>query len=56
MEARHEVARYTAGVLQATIARQPPPPVPSDLDDSLAERLRMVREEIVDLVETYRSF
>jgi hypothetical protein len=56
MEARHEVARYTAATLQALIAEQPPPPPPTGLDPTMEERLLSVREEIVDLVETYRFY
>jgi hypothetical protein len=56
VERRFEVAEYTAAILHASIEGHDVPEVPAGLPPSLSERLGFVRDEIVDLVETYRSW
>ena len=51
--ARLEVARYSAALLRDLCAYRPPPPMPPGLPDDLAQRLRVVRDELIDLVHTY---
>jgi hypothetical protein len=49
---RFEVTRYTAAVLRAASAGEPVPTAPGGLEPSLEERLRYIRDEVVDLVES----
>lgn len=50
MRPRHEVARHTAAVLRALIERRELPDVPGDLEPSLDQRVRYVRDEMIDLL------
>ncbi len=52
---RLEVARFTAAVLRNLGAGRPAPALPADVDESVAPRLEMVRNELITLVETYRD-
>lgn len=54
--ARFETARFSATVLREVCAGRPAPPLPEGLDPELTGKLRMVREELIDLVETYAAF
>lgn len=51
--ARLEVARHTAALLRALCDGLPAPPMPTGLPDELTQRLRTVRDEVIDLVSTY---
>lgn len=53
MSARHQVARYSAQVLQALAAGQEAPEFPTGIDDDLAPRLGAAREEITAAVGSY---
>lgn len=55
VEARLVVARYTAALLRSLIERTPQPALPTGLEARMEERLLLVRREVVDLVERYRS-
>jgi hypothetical protein len=55
MEPRLATARYTAAVLRNLIERAPLPEMPSGLDRVMEQRLLLVRDEIIDLVERYRA-
>jgi hypothetical protein len=55
MVPRVVVARYTAALLRSLIERAPHPELPSGLDPVMAGRLALVRREVIDLVERYRS-
>jgi hypothetical protein len=50
---RLEVAEFSAAVLTAAVAGAPAPDVPSGLDAETAERLAMVRREILALVDAH---
>jgi len=51
---RLEVARYTGAVLRTLVEGHPAPPVPTEVDATLAPRLESVRDALVTLVDTYR--
>ncbi len=51
--ARHEVARFTAGVLVELLAGRPAPEVPDQADPSGQARLALVRDALVELIATY---
>lgn len=53
--ARLAVARYTGHLLGALVDGLTPPELPTVDDDHLAAVLPQVRQEVVDLVERYRS-
>lgn len=53
MATRHEFTRYTARTLQALAAGDGAPEMPTGLDDPVEQRLRLVRREVVDLVQRY---
>jgi hypothetical protein len=55
MASRFETARFTAEMLHALIERDPLPVIPSEIDPALQDRLVTVRDEMVDLVDRYRS-
>ena len=55
MEPRLVVTRFTAALLRGRIEQRPPPEVPSGLEPRMEQRLLMVRDEVVDLVERYRA-
>jgi hypothetical protein len=55
MEPRLITARFTAALLRSLIEGTPAPDLPSGLDPAMEERLLMVRREVVDLVERYRT-
>jgi hypothetical protein len=55
MEPRLVVTRFTAALLRSLIEETPPPDLPRCLDGAMAQRLVWVRDEIVDLVERYRT-
>ncbi|MFP5255292.1 MAG: hypothetical protein ACLGI8_05510 [Acidimicrobiia bacterium] len=54
MEARFEVARFTAHVLRAVAEGRPAPPVPEGLDPVVAERLAPLRSSLMAVVEQHR--
>ena len=53
MEARYLVARYTASVLHALATGGVVPEVPSPVEDSIRERLTLVRSSSIELVRRY---
>ncbi len=53
MESRFEVARYTALVLRRLTAHEPTPDIPASLEPSMTDRLMVVRDALVDLIERY---
>ena len=50
---RHEVTRFTAGVMRELAAGRPPPPTPPGVEASMADRLETARAEVIDLIERY---
>lgn len=50
---RHEVTRFTARMLRALTDGDPPPEPPHGLSASMDRRLRLVRDEVLDLVALY---
>lgn len=52
---RLEVARYTAFVIRTLAAGRPAPPIPDEVDASLAPRLELVRNELITLIDTHRE-
>jgi len=55
MAPRFEVTRFTASVLRDLSEGRRAPQVPAGLESDMEERLRIVSEELTDLVESYRS-
>jgi hypothetical protein len=55
MEPRLVVARFTAALLRKLIEQKPLPELPSDLEPPMEQRLLLVRDEVVELVERYRG-
>jgi hypothetical protein len=55
MEPRLAATRYTAALLRSLIEQTPQPDLPPGIDSALEQRLRFVRDEIVDLAERYRA-
>jgi hypothetical protein len=53
MTARHEVTRHTARTLRHLLDGEPEPPLPEGLDEGMEAKLRLVHQEVVDLVERY---
>ncbi len=53
--ARYELSRFSALTLRELSEGRDPPVVPAGLPEATAERLEVVRREIVDLVATYGS-
>jgi hypothetical protein len=49
------VAFYTGAVMRSLADGGIAPPVPDEVDPVLAPRLQVVRDELITLVETYRS-
>jgi hypothetical protein len=52
---RLEVARFTAAVLRALDDNRPPPALPDDVDDEIADRLTAVRDALIETVTRYRE-
>jgi hypothetical protein len=52
---RFEVAQFTGTVLSELCAHRPAPEIPDGLEPSMADRLSMVRNELVELIATYAS-
>lgn len=55
MEPRLVVARYTAALLRSCVERTPAPDFPSGLEPAMEQRLLLVRDEVIDMVERYRE-
>lgn len=55
MEARFEVARFTAQVLREVAEGRPAPAVPEGIDPVVAERLAPLRASLIEVVEQHRS-
>jgi hypothetical protein len=55
MEPRLAVTRYTAALLRSLVEDTAHPDLPHGLDPALEDRLRFVRDEVVDLVQRYRG-
>jgi hypothetical protein len=55
MEARLVVARFTAALLRSLTEQQPLPELPTGLEPAMEERMLLVRDEVIDLVERYRE-
>jgi hypothetical protein len=55
MATRFEVARFTAAVIRDLSEGIPAPEVPAELDPSVGDRLRSVRDALVELMERYRA-
>jgi hypothetical protein len=51
---RLEIAGYTAAVLRSLAAGHPAPGIPAEVDATIADRLEMVRNELITLVSTYQ--
>src|SRR5262249_21556826 len=56
MASRFEVAKFTAAILQASIAGRAVPSIPPGLDVELEAKIARVRDEMVDMVERYREW
>lgn len=53
MAERYRVARFTAEVLQELCEGRPAPSLPDDVDATSGARLALVREALVELIETH---
>ncbi len=55
MQARYEVARYTADVVGALGSGEAAAPIPTDADRAMCDRLSLVRTTLIELFETVKQ-